>query len=410
MQRTDVVIVGAGQAGLALSHSLSARGIDHVLLERGRVAESWRSERWDSLRLITPNWMTRLPGHVYAGDDPDGFMHRDQVVAMLDRYAAASAAPVIEGAAVRAVTSAGAGYRLETGRGAWSARAVVVATGACGRAAVPGFAAALPPTVAQLTPPAYRRPGDLPPGGVLVVGASASGLQLAREIHASGRPVTLAAGRHQRLPRRYRGRDIHAWLDATGISGESWQRIPDLAAARRQPSPQLSAQGPLDLARLAAEGVRVTGRVLAAEGGRLALGDNLAADCATSDARLLRLLDRIDAFAARRGIAAPEDPAGRARPSHPQSTLRRLDLAAEGIRSVVWATGFRGDYGWLGLPVLDAAGEIAHRGGVTAAPGVYALGLRLLCRRSSAWIDGAGRDAGMLAAAIARQLGARMAA
>ena len=199
MQRTDVLVVGAGQAGLAMSHCLSARGIAHVVLERGRVGESWRSERWDSLRLLTPNWMSRLPGHGYSGPDPDGFMARDEVIAMLDDYARRSRAPVVGRAPVRALAAVGDGYRVETEAGGWLARAVVVATGACGRPRVPGFAAALPAGIVQVTPDAYRRPADLPDGGVLVVGGSSTGLQLAQEIHASGRPVTLAVGRHLRM-------------------------------------------------------------------------------------------------------------------------------------------------------------------------------------------------------------------
>ncbi len=273
MQRTDVLVVGAGQAGLAMSHCLSARGIAHVVLERGRVGESWRSERWDSLRLLTPNWMSRLPGHGYSGPDPDGFMARDEVIAMLDDYARRSRAPVVGRAPVRALAAAGDGYRVETEAGGWLARAVVVATGACGRPRLPGFAAALPAGVVQVTPDGYRRPADLPDGGVLVVGGSSTGLQLAQEIHASGRPVTLAVGRHLRMVRRYRGRDIFAWLELAGITGESWRRVPDIAAARRQPSMQLSGRGRLDLAGLAAEGVRVTGRLKGIDGARLVLGD-----------------------------------------------------------------------------------------------------------------------------------------
>ncbi len=411
MQRTDVLIIGAGQAGLAMSHCLQARGIGHALLERGRVAESWRSERWDSLRLLTPNWMTRLPGHRYAGPDPHGFLAAAEVATLLDGYAASFGAPVLGRTRVRALAAAGDGYLAETDRGAWRARAVVVATGACGMPRLPGFAAALPSDIVQVAASHYRRPDQLPAGGVLVVGGSATGVQLAQEIHGSGRPVTLAVGRHTRMVRRYRGRDIFAWMDAAGISSECWMRAPDLAAARRQPSMQLSGLGPIDLARLARAGVRVVGRVEAVDGTRLAIGDNLARDCAASDQRLQRTLARIDAHIdggghrrppRRRGLAAAR--ATRA------GGARGLDLAAGGIRSVVWATGYRRDYGWLEVPVLDPAGEIAHAGGVTAAPGLYALGLRFLRRRDSNFIDGVGRDAEALAPAIAGFLGARLAA
>jgi putative flavoprotein involved in K+ transport len=408
--RTDVLVIGAGQAGLAMSQCLGGLGIDHAVVERGRVAESWRSARWDSLRLLTPNWMTRLPGHRYDGPDPDGFMDRDAVVALLDGYAASVAAPVVGNTRVHAVTRSEGGYMVETDRGAWRPRAVVVATGACGRAHRPGFASALPADIVQVDSTGYRRPDDLPAGGVLVVGGSSTGLQLAQEIHASGRPVTLAAGRHTRMVRRYRGRDIFAWLEAAGITRESWRQSPDLAAARRQPSMQLSGSGPIDLARLAATGIRVTGRVTGADGARLTLGDNLAADCAASDARLHRVLRRIDAHVAAAAIAAPADPEAWETPAHPVSAACGLDLRADGIRSVVWATGFARDHGWLHVPVCDAAGDIVHTGGVTAAPGLVVLGQRFQCHRASNFIDGVGRDAEDLARHLADFLGARLAA
>ncbi len=410
MQRTDVAIIGAGQAGLAMSACLHARGIAHVVLERGRVGESWRSARWDSLRLLTPNWMTRLPGHRYAGPDPDGFMDCAGVVDLLDSYAAGQAAPVVETTEVRAVTTSGDGYLVETDRGAWRPRAVVAATGACGRPRRPAFAPALPSDVLQVDPSAYRRPADLPEGGVLVVGGSSTGLQLAQEIQASGRPVTLAAGRHTRMLRRYRGRDIFAWFEAAGITHESWRQATDLEAARRHPSMQLSGGGPIDLARLAAAGVRVVGRVEAADGARLALGDSLAADCAASDARLRRVLRRIDDHIAMAGIDAPADPEARTAPPHPVSTARSLDLRAEGIRTVIWATGYAPDHRWLRVPVCDATGQIVHAGGITAAPGLVVLGQRFQCHRASNFIDGVGRDAEDLARHLAAHLGARLAA
>ena len=262
MHRTDVAIIGAGQAGLAMSACLQARGIAHVVLERGRVAESWRSARWDSLRLLTPNWMTRLPGHRYTGPDPDGFMHRDALVRMLAgvRRCRSCADPRRCGRA----RGDGGGRRLPGGD---RPRQLVGAVAGGGDGRQPAATAACLRRGAAEAHPAggcrrrYRRAGDLPVGGVLVVGASTSGLQLAQEIHASGRAVTLAVGRHTRMPRRYRGRDIFAWLEAAGITRESWRRTPDIAAARRQPSMQLSGNGPIDLARLAAAGVRVVGRV-----------------------------------------------------------------------------------------------------------------------------------------------------
>jgi putative flavoprotein involved in K+ transport len=253
MTRTDVLIIGAGQAGLAMSACLAARGIEHVVLERGRVAERWRSERWDSLRLLTPNWMTRLPGHAYRGGAPEGFMCRDEVAEFLAGYGRGIVAPVAEATRVLRVAQCADGYEVTTDRGSWRARAVVLATGACDRAAVPGWSRTVSQRVAQVVPSRYRRPEDLPAGGVLVVGASATGVQLAEEIHRSGRPVTLAVGSHSRLPRRYRGRDIMEWFDAAGLLDERAEAVPDIAAARRQPSLQLVGRsGPSpDLPRLA---------------------------------------------------------------------------------------------------------------------------------------------------------------
>jgi putative flavoprotein involved in K+ transport len=410
MRRTDVLIVGAGQAGLAMSACLAARSIGHALIERGRVAERWRSERWDALRLLTPNWMTRLPGHAYAGPDPKGFMSAREVADLLEAYAGAIATPVETGTRVDGLRAAPGGFRIDTDHGPWTARAVVIATGACDRPALPAWAGALPARIHQVATPAYRNPGALPPGGVLVVGASATGVQLAREIRASGREVTLAVGRHTRMLRRYRGRDIMEWLDATGILTEPAARVTDLAAARAQPSMQLSGQpgGPdPHLAALAAEGVRVTGRALGADGARLRLRPDLAEQCAASDARLARVLARIDAHAGAPGAEAPADPDAWRAPDHPACQRTVLDLDAEGIRTVIWATGFRRDYRWLHLPVLDAAGELRHQGGVTAEPGLYVLGLRFLRHRSSNFIDGVGRDAEALASHIATHLAAR---
>lgn len=398
MRTRDAVVIGAGQAGLAMSHCLAARGIDHVVLERGQVAERWRSERWDSLRLLTPNWMSRLPGQSYQGDDPEGFMTMPEVVRYLDRYAAA--APVRTGVSVTAVSQAPTGYVIATDAGHLLARTVVVATGQCELPAIPAMAAALPMAMRQVTPSSYRNPDALAPGGVLVVGASASGVQIAEEIHRSGRPVTLAAGRHTRLPRRWRGRDILDWMARAGVLTEAAEAMRDLVAARSQPSLQLVGRpdhASLDLGTLHAIGVRVVGRVAAIGGGRIMLRDDLAETTAAAERTLDRLLARLSAAADSEG--APCEP----RPQPPGAFAPvppAIDLAAEGIRTIVWATGFRRNYGWLRVPVLDAAGEIIHRGGVTPAPGLYVLGLRFLRRRNSNFLDGVGADAEALAAEL----------
>jgi len=390
-------VIGGGQAGLAMSRCLADAGVDHVVLERGRVAERWRSSSWDSLRLLTPNWQSRLPGFRYDGPDPDGYMAVPEVVDYLGRYARSFHAPVEEGTSVLAVERAGGGYRVTTDRGAWDAASVVVATGHCDTPFVPGMARQLDPDVAQVVPSGYRNPRHLPEGGVLVVGASSTGVQLADEIHASGRPVTLAVGRHTRLPRVYRGRNILWWLDAMGVFDESAAEVFDLAVSRNQPSLQLvgrSDHATLDLPALEERGVRLVGRVVGAEGPRVSLADDLVAHTAASDVRLARLLQRIDVFAARTGLDAEVAPPEDFRPFlWPAPPPTEIDLRAEGIRAVVWATGFRRLYPWLKVPVLDERGEIRHQGGVTALPGLYVIGLYFLRRRKSSFIDGVGQDA-----------------
>jgi putative flavoprotein involved in K+ transport len=403
MRQTDAIIIGAGQAGLAMSHCLARHGVDHVILERGRIAERWRSERWDSLRLLTPNWMSRLPGWSYRGPDPDGFMTMPEVVDHLDTYAKAMAAPVEAGTVVRGLRRTAGGYALETSRGAWRTRVVVVATGHCDIPAVPTMARALPASIHQLTPSAYRNPDSLPEGGVLVVGASATGVQLAEEIHRSGRPVSLAVGRHVRLPRRYRGQDIMAWLERIGLLDETAEAVRDLAAARAQPSLQLVGRPDprgLDLGVLREMGVRLLGRVMGAEGGVLHLADDLAGTAAAAQRSLARVLTRIDAMADPAGVPPEDWPPDIGLAPAPS----RLDLRAAGIHSVVWATGFRRDYAWLQVPVLDSAGEIIHQGGITPTPGLYVLGLRFLRSRRSSFIDGVGADAEALSWHILGQL------
>ena len=407
MNRTTAVIIGAGQAGLAMSHCLGRHGIDHVVLERGRVAERWQSERWDSLRLLTPNWMTRLPGLVYAGAEPDGFLSMAEVTGFLADYARISNAPVQTGTTVRNVRRLGDGYRIETDRGIWLAAVVVVATGYCDKPFVPAMAAALPSAMHQTTPTAYRNPASLPEGGVLVVGASSSGVQLADELAQSGRSVTLAVGQHIRLPRRYRDRDIMWWLDRTGILAKPAARVADLAAARREPSLQLvgSPEGEsIDLDSLQKKGVRLLGRLAAIDGSRASFAGDLAATTGAAEHRLQRLLAKLDRTALSLQHCVPMERVPSIRLDAPATTL---DLAAEGITSVVWATGFRRDYAWLDVPVLDAAGEIFHEGGVTPAPGLYALGLNFMRRRNSSFIAGAGDDASELTPNVLAHLAAQ---
>jgi len=289
MKHTDIVIIGAGQAGLAMSRCLSARGIAHIVLERGRIGERWRSERWESLRLLTPNWMTRLPGGGYDGPDPDGFMTMPETVRFLEGYAHSIAAPVESGVAVKSVKRSGDGYRVVTDAGEWMARGLVIATGHCDQPRIPLMASRLGRRILQVVPRDYRRPGQLPEGGVLVIGASASGIQLAEEIHASGRPVTLSIGHHTRLPRRYRGHDILWWLDRLGSLRKARTEVHPHDTQREEPSLQLIGSPDhrsIDLALLQRKGVRLVGRATAARGRRLRFAADLlqttaAAICAS---------------------------------------------------------------------------------------------------------------------------------
>jgi len=313
MPRTDTVIIGAGHAGLAMSRCLADRGVDHVVLERGSVGERWRTARWDSFRLLTPNWLTRLPGWVYAGPQPDGFMTAGEFADHLSGYARSFAAPVRPHTAVARVERTPTGFRVYTDRGDWAARTVVVATGYHSRAAVPGLAARLAPGIAQLTTARYRSPSGLPGGGVLVVGASASGVQIAHELALAGRRVVLAVGGHTRLPRRYRGRDILWWLDRIGALDRDIDDVSDAAAARSEPSLQLvgasDARG-VDLGVLQEAGVVLAGRLRALDGSIAGLADDLAGSMGAAQRRLTRVLDDIDRYAAATpGTAAgPADP------------------------------------------------------------------------------------------------------
>ena len=396
MNHAECLVIGAGQAGLAMSRCLTDRGVDHLVLERGRVAERWRSERWNSLRLLTPNWQSRLPGFCYDGADPDGYMTMPEVVAYFERYAASFAAPVRSGVDVRAVSRADEEFRVETTGGTWMARTLVIATGYADRPVIPRLAARLPREIDQLVPTNYRMPAQLPHGGVLVVGASASGIQLADELNRAGRDVTIAVGHHTRLPRRYRGRDILWWLDRMGVFDETVDQVYDVEISREQPSLQLVGHPDhvtIDLAMLQARGVRVVGRLTDVEGAVARFADDLVATTAAADIKLSSLLDRIDRFIQVQGLGAEA-----AEPFEPHclrfaNAETEMDLMRAGIRTVLWATGFRRHYPWLNLPVFDGRGDIRHSGGVTPVSGLYVMGMHFQRRRNSSFIDGVGADA-----------------
>jgi putative flavoprotein involved in K+ transport len=400
MHRTHTIVIGAGQAGLAISWWLGADAVDHVVLERGRVAERWRTERWDSLRLLTPNWMSRLPGWRYAGPDPHGYMTGGEVVAFYDAYAAASAAPVHANSPVACVTATGGEFEVIAGDDLWRADNVVIATGWCDTPAVPLMARHLSASVEQLTPSAYRNPDGVTTGGVLVVGASSSGAQLAHELAAAGRHVVLAVGTHARVPRRYRGMDIFWWLEQTGSLSRTIDDLPDPVAARHEPSLQLVGRPDhhdLDLATLQGVGVELVGRLESVEGDRVGLADDLERTVAGADARMRRVLASIDRYTEESGLATEVLDADPPPPVHVHRGATSLNLRRQGINTVVWATGYRRAYPWLHVPVLDRRGEVLQRRGVTPVPGLYVLGQRFQHTRRSNFIDGVGADAAFVA-------------
>ena len=391
------VIIGAGHAGLAMSRRLTQRSIDHVVLERGEVANSWRTERWPSLRLLTPSWQTRLPDHQHQGADPDGFMAVADVVDFITDYADIIDAPVHTGTTVRSVRAGGTGFEVETEHDRWQARTVVLATGACNQAVVPAIAAGVPSDVTQVTPMTYRGADQLSEGGVLVVGASATGCQLAEEIRRSGRPVTIAVGEHVRMPRTYRGRDIFWWMDRASMFDERYDDVDDITRARHLPSPQLigsAERSSLDLNVLRSQGVQIVGRLGRIVDGVAQLSGSLANVCRLADLKMNRLLARFDEWAITAGVDADVEPSERFAPTEvDRRPTLQLDLLGGEVRTILWATGYRPDHSWLDIPVLDRAGRICHDGGVvTEAPGLYVLGMPFLRRRASTFIHGAGAD------------------
>jgi putative flavoprotein involved in K+ transport len=404
---TTAVVVGAGHCGLAMSRCLAEKSVDHVVLERGEVANSWHTQRWDSLRLLTPNWMTRLPGYAYRGSDPDGYLTASETAHFIIDYAKESAAPVRANTTVISAHRTDSGYVVQTDQDTWHARAVVCASGGSVLAHVPALHDAVPAGITTLAATAYRNPAELPDGGVLVVGASASGIQIAEELRRSGRPVTLAVGEHVRMPRTYRGKDVLWWMDASGVLDDRYDRIPDLIRARRLPSMQLvgtSERKTLDLNTLRRRGVVLAGRLAGIRDGVAQFSGSLANVAALADLKLARLLDTFDLWADHAGpmnIGPPE----RFSPTEvPAPAPLSLDLRSGEIQTIIWATGARPDLSWLNAPIFDRKGRARHDGGVTASPGLYLIGMPFLRRRKSSLIDGAAADAADLSSHLMRYL------
>ena len=407
MLKTSAIVVGAGHCGLAMSRCLADRSIDHVVLERGEVAHSWRTQRWDSLRLLTPNWMTRLPGFSYRGDDADGYLRAPDVAELIEGYAKESAAPVRANTTVTSVRRAEGGYVVQTDQDLWHTRSVVLAPGASTVPKVPVLQGGVPTGITTLTPVDYRNPSQPPDGGVLVVGASASGIQIAAELHRSGRQVSLAVGEHVRMPRTYRGKDILWWMDAAGLLDDRYDEVPDLVRARNLPSMQLVGspdRTTVDLNSLSQAGVQLVGRLAGIRDGIAQFSGSLPNMCTLADLKLERLLDTIDAWATKAGWDNADTPRRFAPTTVAAPAPLTLDLRSGAIRTILWATGFRPDLSWLDVGVFDRKGNVRHDGGVTASPGLYLIGMPFLRRRKSTLIDGAAADSADLSRHLAHHL------
>jgi putative flavoprotein involved in K+ transport len=377
-----------------MSYHLAGVGVDHVLLERGKMAHSWRTERWDSLRLLTPNWMTALPGARYEGDDPDGYMTAAQSVTMLEEYRRSFDPPLHTGTTVEAACHTGTGFEVRTTGGTWRCDAVVAATGGSSEPRVPAFASDLPQAMQQLTSLSYRRPAQIDGRGrVLVVGASASGVQIADELGRAGRDVTISVGEHVRLPRSYRGCDIYRWLDRIGQLDERWNEVEDLQRARRHASVQVVGSDDgraVDLPSLQGLGVQLVGRLMAIRGTTAFCSGGLGSVVANADLKQARLLRRIDEWIYEHDMTDLVGPATEPRPTVLTQVPTELDL--QGFASVIWATGFCPAYDWLDPLAFDRRRRVDHDGGVASMPGLYLLGLPFLRRRRSNLLAGLGFD------------------
>ncbi|MBR0758376.1 NAD(P)-binding domain-containing protein [Bradyrhizobium jicamae] len=400
VERIHTLVIGGGQAGLTMSHRLKQRGIDHLVLERHRIAERWRSERWDGLMFQFPNWSVRLPEFPFPHHDPDAFSDTADIIKFIEDYAAFVDPPIRCGVEVTKLRSRDGGFVAETSDGTIEADNVVVATGPYQRGLVPDLLRGHP--VFQVHAAHYRNPEQLPPGAVLVVGAGASGAQIAEELLRAGRRVTLSVGRHRRLPRRYRGRDLFWWLAEMGID-----QTPVEQRGASALGPVISgAYGgrTIDFRRFAADGMTLVGHLNAARDSVLQIAPGLAQNLAEGDLVYTTFLTMVDDFVQRRGLDLPGDPDARSTlPDPPCVTapLQRLDLAASGISAVIWATGYGLDFGWIDLPVLDERGEPKHHHGISEVSGLYFLGLQWLSKMKSSFLSGVGDDAADLADHIA---------
>ncbi len=405
MHRHRVVVVGGGQAGLAMSHCLKRRGVDHLVLEKHRLAHEWRERRWDSFCLVTPNWQCRLPGFPYRGPDPHGFMVKEEIVGYLEAYARSFDPPVREDVEVTALRRDPAGgFRVASSAGEWQADAVVIATGGYHRPSIPRLAERLPAGLAQLHSCAYRNPQELPPGPVLVVGTGQSGCQIAEDLHLAGRRVHLSVGSAPRTARRYRGKDVVEWLEAMGHYALPVDEHPLGQRVRDKANHYVTGRDggrDIDLRQRAREGMLLHGRLRDVRDGRLQFANDLRENLDHADEVAESIKNSIDQYIAAAGLDALEEPRYRAVWQPPAGSAP--DLAASELAAVIWCTGFSSDYRWVELPLFDGAGYPCHHRGVTAVPGIYFLGLPWLHTWGSGRFCGVGADAEHLADRITEE-------
>ena len=404
MEHIETVIVGAGQAGLATSYYLTQHGREHVVLERAaRAAHVWRDERWDSFTLVTPNWSFRMPGAAYAGPDPDGFMRRDEVVAFFEQYVERFRLPVQYHTRVVSVKPLDAnGYWIQTSERTFKADNVVIATGFFQQPKIPAFAAGLSKGITQLHSSAYRNPDSLPPGAVLVAGSAQSGCQIAQELYRRGRKVYLCTGSAGRLPRRYRGQDVIAWLDQMGFFNLTPEQLPP-GMSKFEGIPHLSGKDggrTINLHQFARDGVTLLGHLRGAEGGKVQLAPDLRETLAKVDGFEAEALKMIDSFIQAKGLDAPVEEMPQLRDGYTQPIVEELDLKAAGINTVIWARGYTFDYSLVKLPVFDGDGFPVQASGVTRYPGLYFVGMPWMPSERSGFLLGVGESAQHIAAHI----------
>lgn len=401
----DTIIIGAGQAGLAISYCLTQQNRPHVVLEKQRIGEAWRSGKWDSFTLVSPNWTLQLPGFPHNGDDPDGYLTRDEVVQYLEDYARLFNPPVRTGVTVTSLRRDTGRFMVETDNSLLHATNVVVATGAFQKPRIPTYASQIAPHIHQLHSSQYQRPHDLPPGAVLVVGSGQSGCQIAEELYQQGRKVYLCTGKAGRLPRRYRGRDVFQWVHELGLFDQTADKLHS-PAERFDANPQLTGKDggrSLNLHQFAQDGVTLLGHLQHASGAKLMIAGDLMENLASIDKMEAELKQGVNKYIQQSGLQVPEDHQPELRAGYECPIIMELDLDAAGITTILWASGYAVDFSWVQFPIFDDYGYPVHQRGVTAQPGLYFMGLLWLHNSKSSLFLGMGDDAEYIAAHIANR-------